>query len=492
MRARRKAPDEEIIVLPHQYEFLRYAGKLGGIRGGVGSGKTSVCAIWMLQRMLDAPRGTHAIVAADYPQAKRGFLTSFRALLDRHQIGYSYRSADGTIRLDKIGATLIVLSAELADRIRSVELDSVLLEEPQTWQGDAASVYRTVVGRLRGSPGAKVHHPRFQPQLRMSFNPPAVGSWLYEIVEHDWPRSGYQCWQYSVRDNHLLGDRHAEYVELLEATYHPDQWPVEIDGEWAQIGGDVYRGYEAAVHAAPPSPLPQLALDPNRPILWALDFNVGWMASVVCQIYAQRRTSLGYDFAEARAGKVPQERFQLEAPGWQREIVYCLDEIFLADSGTPDVVAEFVRRYGDIARRSGVYLYGDPAGGARAQAITSHAAARSNWAIVLDGLLAAYIPVTMCVRTYAPPVMDRINAVRAQFRSGEGFGFAVDAARCPNLIADFQGVRYKRGTNEIDKDNTSAEGRKRTHLSDALGYLIDVHRRVLREERIEFQSFQGR
>jgi len=443
--------------------------------------------------MLDAPRATHAVVGADYPQIKRGFLASFRALLDRHGIAYDYRSSDGQIVLAQSHATLVPLSAELSERIRSIELDTVLLEEPQTWQGDPLDVYRTIVGRLRGSPGAQVHHPRLQPQLRMSFNPPAVGSWLHSLIEREWSGQGYPCWRFSVRDNFLLGAaRQAEYIALLESTYHPDQWAVEIDGEWAQVGGDVYRGFEPDAHGSPPAPLPPLALDPRRPILWSLDFNVGWMASIICQVYAQRRTSLGYDFAAAKAGKTPTEQFALEVAGWQREIVYCLDEIFLADSGTPDVLDEFLTRYGEVAKTAGVYLYGDPAGGARAQAITSHSAARSNWQIVVDGLLAAKIPVTVCVRTYAPPVLDRINMVRAQFRSGEGFGFAIDLARCPNLVADFRAVKWKRGTNEIDKDTTSAEGRKRTHLSDALGYLVDVHRRALRNERVEFQTFMGR
>ncbi len=41
-------------------------------------------------------------------------------------------------------------------------------------------------------------------------------------------------------------------------------------------------------------------------------------------------------------------------------------------------------------------------------------------------------------------------------------------AKCTELIKDFEEVSFKAGTVLIDKDKDS----KRTHLSDALGYLI--------------------
>ena len=41
-------------------------------------------------------------------------------------------------------------------------------------------------------------------------------------------------------------------------------------------------------------------------------------------------------------------------------------------------------------------------------------------------------------------------------------------ARCKELIADFEQVTYKDNTMEIDKN----KDRRRTHLSDALGYLV--------------------
>jgi len=42
------------------------------------------------------------------------------------------------------------------------------------------------------------------------------------------------------------------------------------------------------------------------------------------------------------------------------------------------------------------------------------------------------------------------------------------SGRCKELIKDFEQVAYKEDSNQIDKE----KDRSRTHLSDALGYLV--------------------
>ena len=63
---------------------------------------------------------------------------------------------------------------------------------------------------------------------------------------------------------------------------------------------------------------------------------------------------------------------------------------------------------------------------------------------------------------------ERINLVNAQLRSSSGIiGLTIDE-RCKELIRDLEEVSYKTDSGQIDKDRD----RMRTHLSDALGYLI--------------------
>ena len=477
-------------VLPLQAKFLRDERKMGAARGGVGSGKTVICSIWMLKRMVEYPYGAHYVCGADYPQLKRGFLNTFRGLLDRFGYDYTYSTSNGTLTLDDYGATMHCLSAELSERIRSVEIDTVLLEEPQTWEGEGAEeVFETIVGRLRRSPGSMAHHPDIQPQLRMSFNPPDMAHWLYDVCEKRWPKEGYECLKFSVRDNYLMGVREREeYVRMLEATYDPARWPSQIDGEWSTVGGDVYRGFDPEIHGVNHDGLPNIGLNREQPLLWSLDFNVGHMASVVCQAYVQPMVPVGVD---RRPGIEPTTVYGPQVVGAQRRIIYAVDELFLTDAGMPDVMAEFLRRHGDQARRYGLRLYGDGTGGGRSQIVSSQSSVRSNWDIVEDGLQRAGIPYEIFIQTQNPSEGDRVNAVRAQFRTGEGFGFLIDLQACPHVVNDFRGVKYVEGKNEIEKP-TSGKGAELTHISDALGYLIWVERCLENRQPPKFRDYFNR
>jgi hypothetical protein len=68
-----------------------------------------------------------------------------------------------------------------------------------------------------------------------------------------------------------------------------------------------------------------------------------------------------------------------------------------------------------------------------------------------------------------PAVRDRLQVVNAALER-----VRIDA-RCKELIKDLEQVAYKENSQVIDKDRDP----KRTHLSDALGYLM-------------WQEFQGR
>ena len=67
-----------------------------------------------------------------------------------------------------------------------------------------------------------------------------------------------------------------------------------------------------------------------------------------------------------------------------------------------------------------------------------------------------------------PQIRDRVNLTNAMLRSAAGsIGLLVDR-KCKELIKDLEQVSYKEDSNQIDKERD----RMRTHLSDALGYLL--------------------
>jgi len=67
-----------------------------------------------------------------------------------------------------------------------------------------------------------------------------------------------------------------------------------------------------------------------------------------------------------------------------------------------------------------------------------------------------------------PPIKDRVNSINSMLRSISGTRRIQIDPKCKELIKDFEQVAFKEGSYHIDKDRD----RLRTHVSDALGYLL--------------------
>ncbi len=423
------------------------------------------------------PLATTYVIGADYEQSRRGFFATMINILEEQlhwKMGrdFEYRETPSPVlTLLDTRAKLRSLSAQQAERIRSVEIQTLVCEEPQTWM-DGERVYRVLSGRLRHSLRSKQLYPEMSVQARLSFNPPvpANGHWLYTLTAEAWPELGYPCYRFSTRDNYLL--HHGEqYIRTLEATLPKELWPAEIEGEWVFGVAGVYRSFDWHTHvhelgAMPVKGLPPLAFDKSRPIWWSHDFNVHKMCSVIGQVQEQHQVVVPFDSSKIQFHqKFAQDQTIVTDPRWQSRIMYVIDELVVRDAGIPDVVEAFVARYGDIARSCGVILCGDASGSNRAHTISSRAAARSNWEIMQELLARAGIPVEMKLPRENPPVRDRINAVNVQLSSGEGPGMLISKG-CNEIATDLISVRWNEN-GDLDKRDM-----ERTHMSDALGYFV--------------------
>ena len=67
-----------------------------------------------------------------------------------------------------------------------------------------------------------------------------------------------------------------------------------------------------------------------------------------------------------------------------------------------------------------------------------------------------------------PSVRDRVALMNAQLAAADGEARLFIDPQCHELVQDFEEVTFKPESSVIDKDRDS----KRTHLSDALGYLV--------------------
>lgn len=475
---------KELNILPWQADWMNSDEDIVCLVGGFASGKTFIASNWFVDRCMQFPRANHVLVGKDLPQLKRGTIATLRGTLDGRNLGYSYNSTSGEITL-KNGCIIKPLSAQNYLAFRSLEADTIWCDELADWGPSAEVAFtRYLAPRLRYSPGGLQYSKVMKTQMRITTNPPmSTGHWLYTLVV----KNRYcKCYNVSLRDNYLMED-HAGYIDRQERSMSPDLWPLLIDGQWGNAGtGNVYKGFSRKVHCVnPATPLPPIAINPTRPLLWSLDFNVGLMCSVVAQHYVQGRV---LDPALTPNPLLPvsvlSDYTRLERPDYQRNLFYIIGELRIPNAGVPDVVEQFIARYGDIAKRNGVILYGDAAGGGRSQQIAAAQSARSNWAIIVQELFREGIQVDFRVQTQNPGVWDRINAVKSQLITKDGVGMFIDPDTAGYTIVDLESVSWRDDRNEIDKDTNPLL----THLSDALGYMVWMERTLSAGEQPPLQN----
>jgi hypothetical protein len=116
-----------------------------------------------------------------------------------------------------------------------------------------------------------------------------------------------------------------------------------------------------------------------------------------------------------------------------------------------------------------VYIFGDATG---TQKRTS--ASRTDWQIVRDffGRYTGRYHASFQVPSANPPVKDRINCVNAVLNNFAGEHRLFIDPQCKHVIRDYEQVCWKpdpygNPLAELDKSDPM-----RTHVSDALGYLI--------------------
>lgn len=235
---------------------------------------------------------------------------------------------------------------------------------------------------------------------------------------------GYSAIIAKPRENRFLLEKVPDFYDRLKNSYDDTFYQQEVLGQYLSLqGGLVYSSFNRRDHVR------QLQANRNYPLLWALDFNVDPMSSVVAQI-------------EGRT-------------------VFVLDELALRHASTHEACEEFENRFPN--HPSGVVVYGDASGNAQ------HSTGTSDYQIVREYFRMSYgTPVTYKVPKANPSVRERIMLTNAKLRTASGEIRMFVDPRCKELVKDFEQVSYKADSNAIDKD----KDRRRTHLSDALGYLL--------------------
>jgi hypothetical protein len=371
------------------------------------------------------------IGAPSYPMLRDVTQRAIFEALDENEIPYDYLKQERLLTFTDTGSEVIFRSLDDPERLRGTNL---------AWFGIDELTYCHEAAWLRLQ--ARLRHPLATELCGFGVWTPNGFDWVYNRFIGPEKKEGYDAILASPFENSYLP---SDFYKTLQHSYDSKFAAQEVLGQYLSLqSGQVYYAFSRTENIAP------CPYFPSRKLCWALDFNVNPMCSVICQIEGSN--------------------------------VYVLDEIVLPDSNTQAACNEFwrkvepwlptdpkVKRLGPVPLR----VYGDAAGEHRQSA----AASKSDYTIIREFFRRIpELQVTYHVPAADPAVRDRVNAMNSKLKNAAGvIGLLVDP-QCKVLVQDFERVHWKADksgntTGEIEKN--SQRNKDLTHVSDALGYLVE-------------------
>jgi len=378
----------------------------------VGSGKSQALCHEAIRMSYLNPGRSGLLGAPTYPMLRDSTQTALFEIMGKSRIPHEYHKSENVLVMTDTRSRIAFRPLDDFERLRGTNLAWFGLDE-LTYTAEEA--WLRLEGRLRD--------PKARRLGGFAVWTPKGFDWVYRrFIEK--PVEGYGMILAEPFENRYLLDKVPDYYDRLKCSYDDRFFEQEVLGKYLNVSeGQVYHAFDRCRNVV------ESALVKELPLRWALDFNVDPMCSVVAQI--------------------------------QDGVVRVLDEFVSRRTTTPEVCEQFLERYS--RHDAGVIVYGD-ASGSRRQTTGS-----SDFGMIRDALEKGDIrSVSYRVPRANPEVRERVNLMNAMLKSAKGESRLLVAPKCNELILDLEQVIYKPGCTLIDKERDS----RRTHLSDALGYLV--------------------
>jgi hypothetical protein len=415
-----------IPVLPSQIRFLESRARNKGFSGPVGSGKTYALCCQTLRAALNNPGCTGLLGAPTFSMLNDATLPTLLDLLAEHSIAHKYLKSENLLTLLKSRAKILLRSLDNYEHLRGTNLAWVGIDELTYCSKEA---WQRLEARVR-DPSARRH------QMFAAWTPKGY-DWVYKrFISPKDQLPDHEAILASPGENHVVLSKRPDFYKQLESSYDPLFYRQEALGEYLNTqSGRVYHGWSEANEDG------SLRYVPTEGICWALDFNVDPMAAVVAQFLKGR--------------------------------VHVLQELFLRNSDTISMcerLEQAAQPFAEAYRAANgtalpVTVFGDATGGARSTS------SKTDYEMIRDYFRSrVQFQMQFDYPRSNPPVRDRVNSVNAMLKNAGGDIRTRVHPDCKELITDFLEVSWKQGALNFALDKVSDKAR--THLSDALGYMI--------------------
>ena len=412
--------------LPSQQKFHESTARFKGFSGPVGSGKSQALCHEAIRLSYLNPGRTGLIGAPTYPMLRDATQSALLNALEVNDIPFDFHKSESTLTINDSNSRILLRSMEEYDRLRGTNL---------AWYGldELTYTHEEAWTRLE----ARLRDPEATRLCGFAVWTPKGFDWVYRrFIEN--PTSNYEVTLAAPFENRFILDIVPDYYERLRTSYEEGFYMQEAMGSYVNARADlVYRAFSRDLNVA------ETEVDPRLPLLWSMDFNV----SPMCSVVAQRRGNQ----------------------------LWVIDEFVVNQGATEQACREFLVRYG--GHFAGIQVYGDASGYARkTTGVPDYTLVRDMMARTLGNRF------SLNVGRQNPLVSDRVLMVNSKLKTAAGASSLFVSSRCRELILDLEQVSYRENSAEIDKDRD----KRRTHLSDALGYLVWEqfrHREQIGEQR---------
>jgi hypothetical protein len=361
------------------------------------------------------PRRLAWYIAPTYKQAKR---VAWKRLKELTRPWWFGRPNETDLRIDLVsGGAICLRGADNYDSLRGDGLDFLVLDEyasiaPAAWTEVLRPALADKQGRalFTGTPRGYNH--------------------FHELVERAGTHPDWEAFHFTTAEG---GNVPSEELESAAKEMDQRTYCQEFEATFENLGvGRAYYAFDRSNN------LGNLRFDGRVGLSWSLDFNMNPMCSVLAQV--------------------------------SNGTVFVVEEMILPDSNTLTACEELLKRTAKWS--AGFSLQIEVYGDASDPRHTS--ASRTDWQIVKEffGRYRERFHVTFRVPSANPMVKDRVNCVNARLRNHAGQNRLFIDRNCKHLIKDLEQVSWRSDPHGNALTVLDKSDPVRTHVSDALGYLI--------------------
>jgi hypothetical protein len=404
-----------VVLKPSQGIVFRSTERFRVLAAGRRFGKTYL-ALVELCRAAWGEGSVAWYVAPTYKLAKR---IAWKPLKEMTRQYWAGKPNETDLRIElTCGGTICLRGADNYDSLRGDGLDFLVLDEyasiaPAAW----SEVLRPALADKQGR--------------ALFVGTPQGHNHFYELVERAGTLADWKAFQFTSAQG---GNVTREELESAAKELDERIFRQEFEACFENLGvGRAYHAFDREHNVR------NLGFSSGLGLCWAIDFNMNPLCSVLAQIH--------------------------------EGAILVLEELILPDSNTLAACEEFLSRTEKWCPggRLAVSIYGDATADQRRTS-----ASRTDWEIVKEffGRHRERFDVVFRVPSVNPPVKDRVNCVNAKLRNQVGeYRLLVDRD-CKHLIQDLEQVAWKADPYGNPLGALDKSDAKRTHVSDALGYLV--------------------